>query len=140
MFKIARASGIAFLLAFWALAAPSPVFPADKNQQAAVEGISNTLDEAIKSYGEGDVLGAKGKIADAYFQYLRGKRHGERHSRPHRRGKKDIARKDVFGTAAWRNREDTSCRACGKKDRLIFELTKDAATLERRQAALRLFS
>ena len=67
MFKIARASGIAFLLAFWALVAPSPVFPAVKNQQAAVEGISNTLDEAIKSYGEGDAVAAKAKISDAYF-------------------------------------------------------------------------
>ena len=61
MFKIARASGIAFLLAFWALSAPSPAFPADKNQQAAVEGISIALDEAIKATRKGMTLARKAR-------------------------------------------------------------------------------
>ncbi len=131
MFKIARASGIAFLLAFWALAAPSPVFPADKNQQAAVEGISNTLDEAIKSYGEGDVLGAKGKIADAYFNIFEGSgmekdiagRIGEERKISHERMFSEL-RLGVTGKIPL-------AVLAEKKDRLIFELTKDAATLEK---------
>ena len=131
MFKIARASGIAFLLAFWALSAPSPAFPADKNQQAAVEGISIALDEAIKSYAEGDDLGAKGKIADAYFNIFEGSgmekdiagRIGAERKISHEKMFSDL-RLGVTG-------KKPLAALAEKKDRLIFELRKDAETLEK---------
>src|SRR3990170_8864708 len=131
MFKIARASGAVFLLAFWALIAPSPVFPADKDQQAAVEGISIALDKAMKSYAQGDAMAAKAKISDAYFNIFEASgmekdiagRIGEERKIFHERMFSDL-RLGVTGKIPL-------AVLAEKKDRLILELGKDAATLEK---------
>jgi len=132
MFKIARASGAVFLLAFWALIAPSPVFPADKDQQAAVEGISIALDKAMKSYAQGDAMAAKAKISDAYFNIFEASgmekdiagRIGEQRKIFHERMFAEL-RLGVTG-------KKPLDEIVEKKNSLIFELRKDAATLEKR--------
>ncbi|MFZ3073090.1 MAG: FTR1 family protein [Thermodesulfobacteriota bacterium] len=131
IFKIAKISATAFLLAFLAFAISSPVFSADKNPQAAVDGISIALDAAIKSYEQGDPVVAKAKISDAYFNIFEGSgmeqdiaaRINEERKISHERMFSELR----LGVTAKKPIDEI----VEKKNSLILELRKDAVTLEK---------